>query len=434
MGQKKAVYIDKENKCINRIIERCIECGICKKTCIEKEKIDRDIYEKTCLGCGQCILSCPVGALTPKYQYKKVLDYLHDTNKVVTISLAPAVRVSLREAFGYDEDENNLPQLIGALKRIGFDYVFDVTFGADLTVMEEATEFLGIIMDGEHRPLFTSCCPAWVSYVTKFYPQYTCYLSTAKSPIGMQGAILNSYFLEKENLKKEDVIHVVVAPCTAKKQEIIDVPGMDICITTSELLLLLKEENVNLKEEKERNFDALLSEGSGAATIFGRKGGVSEAVLRTLSFLMGEPFKIKTLEETESKRVLEVKTYRKTLKVASVWGMKEVGPILEALENGEVLYDFVEVMNCENGCVGGGGQPLGTINLQSEQTKKRMNNLSKLDRRARIRCSHENMDVKQVYDMYFMYPNSPLAKAYLHRDYFTKKSIIEEDSSDIEVI
>ena len=283
MGQKKAVYIDKQNKCINRIIERCIECGICKKTCIEKEKIDRDIYEKTCLGCGQCILSCPVGALTPKYQYKKVLDYLHDTNKVVTISLAPAVRVSLRETFGYDEDENNLPQLIGALKRIGFDYVFDVTFGADLTVMEEATEFLGIIMDGEHRPLFTSCCPAWVSYVTKFYPQYTCYLSTAKSPIGMQGAILNSYFLEKENLKKEDVIHVVVAPCTAKKQEIIDVPGMDICITTSELLLLLKEENVNLKEEKERNFDALLSEGSGAATIFGRKGGVSEAVLRTLS-------------------------------------------------------------------------------------------------------------------------------------------------------
>lgn len=433
-NMKKAVVIAKDNPGINRIDARCIDCGICRATCEKCEAINRDIYKDTCLSCGQCILTCPVGALTPKYQYKKVLDYLHDTKKIVTISLAPAVRVSLGEAFGFEDGANVLDKLVGALKRIGFDYVFDVTFGADLTVMEEATELLGNLLDGKRHTLFTSCCPAWVSYVTKFYPELIPNLSTTKSPIGMQSAVLNSYFLEKENLDRNDVIHVVVAPCTAKKEEIIEVPGMDICITTSELAMLLKEENVELMEEKERSFDFLLGEGSGAGTIFGRRGGVSEAVLRTLSFLMGEPFRIKTIEESDTTRVLEVRNSKVKFKVASIWGLRNVLPILKELKAGNILYDFIEVMNCENGCVGGGGQILTAQKKQSTLTKSRMDGLSKLDRRAKIRCSHENMDVKMVYDTYFMYPNSPLARTYFHRDYKKNKSILEGIPSDIEVL
>ena len=335
---------------------------------------------------------------------------------------------------GFEDGANVLDKLVGALKRIGFDYVFDVTFGADLTVMEEATELLGNLLDGKRHTLFTSCCPAWVSYVTKFYPELIPNLSTTKSPIGMQSAVLNSYFLEKENLDRNDVIHVVVAPCTAKKEEIIEVPGMDICITTSELAMLLKEENVELMEEKERSFDFLLGEGSGAGTIFGRRGGVSEAVLRTLSFLMGEPFRIKTIEESDTTRVLEVRNSKVKFKVASIWGLRNVLPILKELKAGNILYDFIEVMNCENGCVGGGGQILTAQKKQSTLTKSRMDGLSKLDRRAKIRCSHENMDVKMVYDTYFMYPNSPLARTYFHRDYKKNKSILEGIPSDIEVL
>ena len=432
--EKKAVFIDKENPSINRIEAKCIDCGVCKKTCQEKENIQRDFYKDICLGCGQCILTCPVGALSPKYQYKKVLDYLHDTEKIVTISIAPAVRTSIGEAFDIPSGENVLNQLIGALKKVGFDYVFDVTFGADLTVMEEATELFNHLLDEEGTTLFTSCCPAWTSYVKYFYPQYLSYLSTAKSPIGMQGAVLNSYFLEKERLDRKNVIHVVVAPCTAKKEEIFLEKSMDICLTTSELILLLKEENIDLKTTKDREFDLLVKEGSGAGTIFVRKGGVSEAVLRTLSFLMAEPFRIKTLSMDENTRVLQVTCSKKKFKVASITGIKNVIPILKELENGNKLYDFVEVMNCEDGCVGGGGQPLGAIKKQQMFIKDRMDGLSKIDRCAKIRCSHENMDVKMVYDTYFMYPNSPLAKVYFHRDFQKDKSIIEGVPSDIEVI
>ena len=357
----KAVKIAFDNIAIQRIEEQCINCGRCKTICEDFVGVKYDhmkAKEAVCINCGQCILNCPVGALIPKYDYKRVLNYLHDTEKIVTISIAPAVRTSIGEGFNQDPGTFLEKELVGALKMAGFDYVFDVTFGADLTIMEEATELIRRKEAKENLPMFTSCCPSWVKYLEIYHPSLLNHLSTTKSPIACQSAIINTYFSKMQNIAKSAIINVVVVPCTAKKFEIKRTEmGMDIALTTSELVLLLKESNIDISKVKPKEFDSILAKGSGAGLIFGSSGGVLEAVLRCANyFLTGEEkeelFDFEAIRGDNKIKKATVNLGKYSLKVAAVSGMPNIEEVLKELTD----YDFIEVMNCPNGCVGGGGQ------------------------------------------------------------------------------
>ena len=427
----KAVRIDKDNIAIKRIKERCINCGRCKTICSDVVGINYNekCKEAVCINCGQCILNCPVGALIPKYDYKKVLNYLHDTEKIVTISIAPAVRTSIGEGFGLEPGTFLEKQLVGALRKIGFDYVFDVTFGADMTVMEEAMELVNRLKNNGTLPMFTSCCPSWVKYLEIYHPDKISHLSTVKSPIGIQSSIINTYFVKMMNIPKEKIINVVIAPCTAKKYEIKrSEMGMDIALTTSELVLLLKESGIDITKVEPMEFSNLLSKGSGAGLIFGRSGGVLESILRCVNYIITGKDKITdtlSLEENEKsgkikKTTVNIGPYK--LRVASIQGMKNVEEILKDLDN----YDFIEVMNCDEGCVGGGGQVLTVINKMPLANKKRALSLEVDDKSNNIRFCYKNPDVINIYKTYLDYPNSPKAIKLIHTNFKDRSSILKE--------
>ncbi len=436
---KNVVRLDPSNVAIERIVEKCIDCGRCRSVCEKLVGIyydDKKAQEAICIHCGQCIQNCPVGALVPRYHYKRVLNYLHDTDKIVTISIAPAVRVSIGEAFGMAPGTFVEQQLVGSLKQCGFDYVFDVTFGADMTIMEEAWELLERLKQKQSLPMFTSCCPAWVKYLEIYHPTLLEHLSTTKSPVAIQSTLLNSYFLEMKNIKKQDIIHVVVVPCTAKKFEITrQSDGMDIAITTSELSLLLKESGISLKKVKETAFDKLLGKGSGAGTIFGSSGGVLEAALRTAYYFATNQapppafLNFKEVRGTPGLKEATVVLAGTTLRVAAIYGLPLVEPILQALERGECPYDFIEVMNCPLGCVGGGGQILGVVSQQLAVASKRSLSLYQDDIRSMIHSSYENEEVKEVYRSYFICPGSRKARCQLHTSYQDRSAILGDPVS-----
>lgn len=431
MELNKAVRIDEDNESIKRIKERCINCGRCKTICHDEIGINyNDKCKKAvCINCGQCILNCPVGALVPKYDYKKVLNYLHDTDKIVTISVAPAVRTSIGEGFGLNPGTFLEKELVGALKDIGFDYVFDVTTGADMTVMEEAYELVDRLKNKKTLPMFTSCCPSWVKYLEIYHPDKLNHLSTVKSPIGIQSSIINTYFLNMMNIPKDKIINVVVVPCTAKKYEVKRTEiSMDIAITTSELVLLLKESGIDIKKVKPKEFDSLLSKGSGGGLIFGRSGGVLESVLRCVNYIITGEDKIidsLTLEEnkksgTINKTTINIGPYK--LRVASLQGMKNIEEILKDLDN----YDFIEVMNCPLGCVSGGGQVLSPINKMDDINIKRALSLDSDDKSNIIRFCYKNPNVINIYKTYLGYPNSPKALKLLHTNFKDRSSILRD--------
>ena len=433
MELSKAVRIDDDNVSIKRIKERCINCGRCKTICRDVVGINYDekCKEAVCINCGQCILNCPVGALSPKYEYKKVLDYLHDTDKIVTISVAPAVRTSIGEGFGLESGTFLEKELVGALKEVGFDYVFDVTFGADMTVMEEAMELVNRLKNKGTLPMFTSCCPSWVKYLEIYHPEKIGHLSTVKSPIGIQSSIINTYFLKMMNIPKEKIVNVVVAPCTAKKFEIRRTEiGMDIAITTSELVMLLKESLIDIKKVEPKEFDSLLSKVSGAGLIFGRSGGVAESILRCVNYIITGEDKIidfLSLVENEKsgtikKTTVNIGPYK--LRVAAIQGMKSVEEVLKDLGN----YDFIEVMNCSDGCVSGGGQVLGSISKMKETSLARASALEEDDKKNKVRFCYKNPDVIDIYKTYLDYPNSPKALKIIHTNFKDRSSILREKS------
>lgn len=431
MELNKAVRIDEDNESIKRIKERCINCGRCKTICHDEIGINyNDKCKKAvCINCGQCILNCPVGALVPKYDYKKVLNYLHDTDKIVTISVAPAVRTSIGEGFGLNPGTFLEKELVGALKEIGFDYVFDVATGADMTVMEEAYELVDRLKNKKTLPMFTSCCPSWVKYLEIYHPDKLNHLSTVKSPIGIQSSIINTYFLNMMNIPKDKIINVVVVPCTAKKYEVKRTEiSMDIAITTSELVLLLKESGIDIKKVKPKEFDSLLSKGSGGGLIFGRSGGVLESVLRCVNYIItGEDKIIDSLALEENKKsgtinktTINIGPYK--LRVASLQGMKNIEEILKDLDN----YDFIEVMNCPLGCVSGGGQVLSPINKMDDINIKRALSLDSDDKSNTIRFCYKNPNVINIYKTYLGYPNSPKALKLLHTNFKDRSSILRD--------
>ena len=429
--------------------KKCIKCMRCIQICDKIQDLhiwdvtstgsrttvnvrgNKKISDVSCSLCGQCITHCPVGALHERDDTEKVFRAIADPNKVVVAQVAPAVRAAWGEALGLSREEATVGKIMDSLKRLGVDYVFDTTFSADLTIMEEGNEFLQRFTKGELklRPMFTSCCPGWVRFIKSQYPHLVPQLSTAKSPQQMFGAVMKTYFAELIGVKPENIYTLSIMPCVAKKGErnmelfYKEYAGNDIdaVLTTRELTRMIRSSHISPSTLVDRECDPLMKEGSGAGVIFGATGGVMEAALRSAHYLVTgknpEPdaFKIVRSPSFETGVIeAEVQLGSATVKAAVVSGLGNTRKLLEAIEHGEVHYDFVEVMACPGGCVGGGGQP---IHDGEELAHERGENLYFLDANAPLRFSHENPDVLKLYADYMEKPLSHKAHMLLHTDH-----------------
>ncbi len=430
---------------------KCIKCMRCVQVC---EKIQglgvwdvegtgsrttvnvsghRSIHEADCALCGQCITHCPVGALRERDDTEKVWNAIADKNKTVVVQVAPAVRTAWGEELGMKPEEATVGKILDACKRMGADYVFDTTFSADLTIMEEGTEFLKRFTEGElkERPMFTSCCPGWIRFIKSQFPHLVKQLSTAKSPQQMFGAAMKTYFAEKIGVAPEQIYTVSVMPCVAKKGEREmelfhgEYAGHDIdaVITTRELVKMIRSAHISPDTLEDRASDRPMQQGSGAGVIFGVTGGVMEAAFRSAYYLLkkenppADAFKaVRSPEFQANDGVMEAEFSIDDVKVrtAVVSGLGNTRALLNKIERGEVHYDFVEVMACPGGCVGGGGQP---IHDGEELAFDRGRNLYHLDDESQIRFSHENEDVLAMYEEYFEKPMSHKAHMLLHTEH-----------------
>ncbi|MFR4987000.1 MAG: [FeFe] hydrogenase, group A [Lachnospirales bacterium] len=442
------VPIEEDNPSIVLYEDKCIKCKLCTKIC-------RDfigVYgffdlEKTndtaiCVHCGQCANICPVDSITEKYEYNEVESLINDDDKIVIVSTAPAVRVALGELFDTEEGEFVEGKMISLLRKLGFDYVLDVNFGADITIVEEAAELVERLKDENAViPQFTSCCPSWVKYAETYHPDFIPNLSSAKSPIGMQGATIKTYFAKKMNIDPSKIVNVTITPCSAKKYEIRrdemnasakynNVEGMrdnDYIITTRELGIWAKEKGIDFSSLEDSKFDKFMGEASGAGVIFGNTGGVMQAALRTAyNYLTNQPVP-ETLYELQSVRDLEeikeatVNIDGKDINIAVVYGTANATKLIEKIKSGEKQYHFVEVMACPGGCIGGGGQPKKKIPKRDAALKKRIESLYKRDNQLKIRSSYENEEIKELYKEFYDKPLSHLAEELLHTS-FTDRS------------
>lgn len=436
------VPISKKNDALVKNDKKCITCGYCKKVCENDITVARMFEinphrEPICINCGQCANICPTEAIHERFDYLKAKNILHNKkDKIVTMSIAPAVRVALAEEFGLEPGTNLEGKIATSLKKLGADYAFDITFGADLTIMEEATELVDRIKNNKVLPMFTSCCPAWVKYAEIFYPELLPNLSTAKSPITMQSTIIKTYFADKLKIKPNKIVNIVIAPCTAKKSEIkrqelsYTKKDTDYLLTTRELAMLLKEEKIDINKLKPSKFDSPLGTGSGAGVIFGSTGGVCEAALRTAYYLItGKNLKKEDLNFTSIRgmngiKEAEVNIDGKIIKVAVCNGMKNAKELIDKLLNKEVEYHFIEVMNCIGGCIAGGGQPKITLLNMSETKTDRMSSLYTEDEKATLRLCHKNPEIKVIYNDFLEKPNSKLAHKLLHTKYKDKSYML----------
>lgn len=430
-----AIPISEENHAIARIEEKCIHCGLCSKICQDKVGIrynPEKALDAVCINCGQCLLNCPVGAIVPKYCYKRVMNYIKDTEKVVICYTSPAVRVSIGDEFDFELGENIEKKLVAALKEIGFDYVFDTTFGADLTIMEEASEFIERLNSKKTLPQFTSCCPSWVKFLEIYYPELIPHLSTCKSPISMQGKIIKTYFSHLRSIKEEDIITVAITPCTAKKEEIKreELDGTDYVITTTELAMMIREEEIDIKSLEEKEFDPLMERGSAGGVQFGFSGGVMESALRCAYQLIEKKaakedfLKYQLVDGNERMKEADVQIGDNSLKVLVCSGVQNIS---EMIESGNYQkYDFIEVMNCPGGCVGGGGQPLKVVSKQQEAIELRKKGLQEEGKALGNSCCYENPDILDIYRSYLERPLGEKSTQLLHTTYHNRSDILGE--------
>jgi NADH-quinone oxidoreductase subunit G len=421
-----------------RNAQKCIKCMRCVQICDNIQGLhvwdvantgsrttvnvakNRDIKETDCSLCGQCVVNCPVGALRERDDVGKVLDAVENEDKITVVQIAPAVRTAWGENFGLTKEFATVKRLVSGLRKIGFDYIFDTTFSADLTIMEEGSELLNRLPDIKETglPMFTSCCPGWVRFIKSQYPSLTGRLSSAKSPQQMFGAMTKSYYAEKFGVDPDKIFCVSIMPCLAKKNEITWDGGKDVdaVLTTRELERLFKSFFIHVEELEEEEFDNPFDVGTGAGVIFGTTGGVMEAALRSAYYLVTkknpEPDAFKAVRGLESWKEAEFEIDGTTLKVAVVSGLGNTRKLIDAIIAKRVRYDFVEVMACPGGCINGGGQPIHAED--NNPVAERSKVLYGLDSHNNLRFSHENPEIIKCYEEYLEKPLSHKAHELLH--------------------
>ncbi len=446
--------IDRSASHMYRDNEKCILCRRCVAVCDKTQAVsviganargfdthigsafEYGLGDVACISCGQCITACPTGALAERDDTQKVFDAINDPSKHVIVQTAPAVRVGLGEEFGYEMGSIVTGKMVAALKMLGFDRVFDTNFAADLTIMEEATEFLGRFKEGKNLPLITSCSPGWVKYCEHYYPEFIPNLSSCKSPQGMFGSVAKTFYAQKMGIDPKDIFVVSVMPCTAKKFEaertdysaVKGLADIDASITVRELARMIKKAGINFKSIPDAEFDAPFGLGSGAGTIFGATGGVMEAALRTAyEVVTGKELTdlatFKAVRGVEGVKEASYDLDGVTVNVAVASGLANAKKVLEMVKSGEKKYDFIEIMACPGGCVNGGGQPIVPASVRNFEDVRalRAAGLYNDDANLPVRKSHNNPDIKAIYDDFFGEPGSHKAHDILHTGYTERK-------------
>ncbi len=440
--------VDDSSPSLVRDANKCILCGACVRACTEfqghgvlgfanrgsktlvQPMAGRPLGQVDCVNCGQCAAVCPTGALTIKNETDKVWDEITNPEKTVVVQMAPATRVALGEMFGLEPGENTIGLMNAALRKIGFNLIFDTNFSADLTIMEEASEFLERVKSGKNLPLFTSCCPAWIKYMEDQHPDMLHHLSTCKSPMSMLSPVLVDLVPKYFNVARENLVVVAIMPCTAKKYECKrpelyrnNRPDTDYVLTTQELGKMIKTAGIDFKSLKPEANDSPFGEYTGAGTIFGASGGVAEAAVRTAyEFATGEELKnvdIKEMRGTSNRsKTIELDLKGTKLVVRVVSTLREAEKAIQEIKNGTANFQMLEVMACPGGCVNGGGQPRSCDDskIKSERAK----GLYKEDSELPIRKSHMNPSIQKLYKEYLEHPNSHKAHEILHTTYRDK--------------
>ena len=434
--------VDNSSAYLVRDNNKCIHCMRCVAACSKQNigvigprqrghnktigcAFDRPLGEVACVGCGQCVVSCPVGALYENNQISEVWKNISDPSKKVVFFTAPAIRVTLGEEFDMPLGTNVEKKLAGAIRRLGADAAFDMDVTADLTILEEASELVDRIKNNKPLPMFTSCCPGWVKFAEHYYPELLPNLSTCKSPQQMFGGLLKSYYCEKNGIDPKDLYVVSVIPCTAKKFEAAreEMAGtVDVAITTRELAIMIQSAGIDFAQLPDEEFDAPFETASGAGVIFGTTGGVMEAALRTAAYMLDGDFSATDFVEVRGIEGIREATYNvagNEIKVAVTSGLGNASKLCDMVKNGEAPYQFIEIMACPGGCINGGGQPIqkdsvkNSIDIKSVRAKAIYDQDASMD----IRKSHDSPVIKMIYDEYFGEPNSEKAHHILHTTY-----------------